>query len=55
VADSSERKHRSGNHLQDSAAIVRVVVSAEAPPEMRFREFKEDPPEYGMSIHHPPI
>ncbi|KAM0902373.1 hypothetical protein ACQ4PT_019399 [Festuca glaucescens] len=42
----TQRKQRSGNHLEDSAVIVRVVVSAEAPPEMRFREFKEDPPEY---------
>jgi hypothetical protein len=53
VAGSSQRKQRSRNHLEDSAAIVRVVVSAEALPEMRFREFKEDPPEYGMAI--PPI
>jgi hypothetical protein len=36
--------------------IVRVVISAEAsPPEMRFREFKEDPPEYGMAIKPSPI
>nr|XP_051190100.1 uncharacterized protein LOC127303399 [Lolium perenne] len=46
VANAEGRKQRRRNYLQDSAAIVPVVVSAEAPPEMRFREFKEDPPEY---------
>jgi hypothetical protein len=53
VADSSHPKQGSQNHLEDSTVIVRVVVSAEALPEMRFCEFKEDPPEYGMVI--PPI
>jgi hypothetical protein len=55
MADSSQRKQRRRNYLQDFAAIVPVIVSAEALPEMRLREFKEDPPEYGMSIYHPLI
>jgi hypothetical protein len=48
----AQRNHRSeqSNHLRGDGEVVRVIVSADAPSEMRFRGFKDGEPDYGTAI-----